>query len=162
MKSKSPVASPTLVGRVTPCAPRLQPAGASFPWHRPPNPQPIQTCRAPSVVGRVTPCAPRLQPAGASFPRRRLPNPQPIQTCRAPSVVGRVTPCAPRLQPAGASFPWHRLPNPQPIQLQFPIPTSPLGKITGEFSRKPLIRPSGFGFLSDFGFRISDFESNPA
>ena len=43
MKSKSPVASPSLVGRVTPCAPRLQPARAKFPRRRLPDPLPIKT-----------------------------------------------------------------------------------------------------------------------
>ena len=43
MKSKSHVAGPSLVGRVTPCAPRLPPAGANFPRRRLPNPLPIRT-----------------------------------------------------------------------------------------------------------------------
>jgi hypothetical protein len=30
--------APGMVGRVTPCAPRLQPAGAKFPRRRPPDP----------------------------------------------------------------------------------------------------------------------------
>ena len=34
---------PGAVGRVTPCAPRLQPAGAKFPRRRLPDPQPIKT-----------------------------------------------------------------------------------------------------------------------
>jgi hypothetical protein len=35
--------APTAVGRVTPCAPRLPPAGANFPRRRLPNPLPIKT-----------------------------------------------------------------------------------------------------------------------
>ena len=35
--------APSAVGRVTPCAPRLQPAGAKFPRRRLPDPLPIQT-----------------------------------------------------------------------------------------------------------------------
>ena len=31
---------PSTVGRVTPCAPRLQPTGAKFPRRRPPDPLP--------------------------------------------------------------------------------------------------------------------------
>ena len=34
---------PGAVGRVTPCAPRLQPAGANFPRRRLPDPLPIKT-----------------------------------------------------------------------------------------------------------------------
>jgi len=34
---------PMEVGRVTPCAPRLPPAGAKFPWCRLPDPLPIKT-----------------------------------------------------------------------------------------------------------------------
>jgi len=43
MKSKSHVAGPSLVGRVTPCTPRLPPAGAKFPRPRLPDPLPIKT-----------------------------------------------------------------------------------------------------------------------
>jgi len=43
MKSKRQVASPSLVGRVTPSAPRLPPAGAKFPRRRLPDPLPIKT-----------------------------------------------------------------------------------------------------------------------
>jgi hypothetical protein len=43
MKSKSHVAGPSLVGRVTPCAPRLPPARAKFPRRRLPDPPPIKT-----------------------------------------------------------------------------------------------------------------------
>jgi len=43
MKSKSHVTGPSLVGRVTPCAPRLQPAGAKFPRRRLPDPLPSKT-----------------------------------------------------------------------------------------------------------------------
>jgi len=35
--------APSAVGRVTPCAPRLPPAGAKFPRRRLPDPLPIQT-----------------------------------------------------------------------------------------------------------------------
>jgi hypothetical protein len=35
--------APGAVGRVTPCAPRLQPAGANFPRRRLPDPLPIKT-----------------------------------------------------------------------------------------------------------------------
>jgi len=34
---------PTTVGRVTPCAPRLPPAGAKFSWRRLPDPRSIKT-----------------------------------------------------------------------------------------------------------------------
>jgi hypothetical protein len=44
MKSNRPVASPSLVGRVTPCAPRQPPARAKFPRRRLPDPLPIKTC----------------------------------------------------------------------------------------------------------------------
>jgi hypothetical protein len=43
MKSNRPVASPSLVGRVTPCAPRLPPARAKFRRRRLPDPLPIKT-----------------------------------------------------------------------------------------------------------------------
>jgi len=34
--------APSAVGRVTPCAPRLQPAGANIPRRRFPNPLPVR------------------------------------------------------------------------------------------------------------------------
>ena len=37
---------PSTVGRVTPCAPRLQPAGAKFPWRPLPDPLAISNCAA--------------------------------------------------------------------------------------------------------------------
>jgi len=40
---EKPCREPGAVGRVTPCAPRLQPAGAKFPRRRLPDPQPIKT-----------------------------------------------------------------------------------------------------------------------
>jgi len=43
MKSNRHVASPSLVGRVTPCAPRLPPALAKFPRRRLPDPLPSKT-----------------------------------------------------------------------------------------------------------------------
>jgi hypothetical protein len=43
MKSNRHVASPSLVGRVTPGTPRLPPAGAKFPRRRVPDPLPIKT-----------------------------------------------------------------------------------------------------------------------
>jgi hypothetical protein len=43
MKSQRPVASPALVGHVTPCPPRLQLARAKFPRRHLPDPLPIKT-----------------------------------------------------------------------------------------------------------------------
>jgi len=40
---EKPCREPGAVGRVTPCAPRLQRAGAKFPRRRLPDPQPIKT-----------------------------------------------------------------------------------------------------------------------
>ena len=40
---EKPCREPGAVGRVTPCAPRLQPAVAKFPRRRLPDPQPIKT-----------------------------------------------------------------------------------------------------------------------
>ena len=42
-ETSRPHAIPWAVGRVTPCAPRLPPAGAKFPRRRLPDPQPIKT-----------------------------------------------------------------------------------------------------------------------
>jgi len=40
---EKPCRAPSAVGRVTPCTPRRQPAGAKLPRRRPPDPLPIKT-----------------------------------------------------------------------------------------------------------------------
>jgi hypothetical protein len=130
MKSKSPVTGPSLVGRVTPCAPRLQPAGAKFPRPRLPDPLPGRT-----LIGFPVPTSEfgfSPSPSQSESVRPLSATNPPIQRQRhvaSPSLVGRVTPCAPRLQPAGAKFPRHRLPDPLPSKtlIEFPVPTSELG-----------------------------------
>ena len=59
------VANPWVVGRVTPCAPRLPPAPAKFPQRRLPDPLPIKTLLefpAPTSEFGLNPEPLRLKP----------------------------------------------------------------------------------------------------
>ena len=122
-----------LVGRVTPCAPRLQREWTKYPQRRLPNPFPIRvfpcslvptsefglnpksemgneierTCRAPSVVGRVTPCAPSWQSKMRS-PNR--PVSRKIRRCDEPERVGWQTAARRGLHALPtADLPWHKV-----------------------------------------------------
>jgi len=70
---------PSAVGRVTPCAPRLQPAGARFPRRRLPDPLPIKPLlefSAPTSFFGLNICI--------DIPPQRGGTPLPAQNCKTP------------------------------------------------------------------------------
>jgi hypothetical protein len=84
--------APGAVGRVTPCAPRLQPMDTNFPRRRLPNPLPITAFHK---------CFLRYFPFYALKPHPTITQ----RIAADPRVVGRVTPCAPLLASNHRSFP---------------------------------------------------------